>query len=43
MIQRWSVYGLATAPAQKHATDDVVYTALFIHFLITENKDNYTI
>ena len=26
---RWSVYGLVTAPAQKHATDDAVYTALF--------------
>ena len=24
----WSVYGLVTAPAQKHATDVVVYTAL---------------
>ena len=23
------VYGLVTAPAQKHATDDAVYTALF--------------
>ena len=27
---RWSVYGLVTAPAQKHATDDAVYTALFL-------------
>ena len=25
----WSVYGLVTAPAQKHATDDAVYTAFF--------------
>ena len=25
----WIVYGLVTAPAQKHATDDAVYTALF--------------
>ena len=25
----WSVYGLVTAPAQKHATDDAVYMASF--------------
>ena len=25
----WSVYGLVTAPAQKHVTDDAVYTALY--------------
>ena len=29
----WSVYGLVTAPAQKHATDVVVYTALFLEGL----------
>ena len=27
---RWSVYGLITVPAQKHATDDGLYTALFL-------------
>ena len=25
----WCVYGLVTAPAKKHVTDDAVYTALF--------------
>ena len=27
----WSIYGLVTAPAQKHATDDAVYAALFTY------------
>ena len=38
-----SVYGLLTAPAQKHATDDAVYTALFFfHFANVNQPDILT-
>ena len=40
---RWSVYGLVSAPAQNHATDDAVYTALFefndVIIFILENQE----